>query len=175
MRPSAVAIRKAGSKGRGLFAMSDIAADTYLCDYAGELLDESEINARYVVPDADYSHDSRRYVVGVASPMGELYFVDARDEQQVSPGRWLNHAADGTHNCNVGTACYFPLTGLDVRLCMTTLRDVQAGEELQVRALHPDHTHNYGRALTCGPTLRECRPVCCDSGTMGTRIGKPWT
>ena len=127
--PEAVAVADAGHKGRGLFAKVDIPEDTYLCDYAGELLSERQLSERYAASAS--AADGSRYVVAVASPFGEPWFVDAREEEQVSPGRWLNHATDGTLACNVGNACYFPLEGLDVRLCMVTLRDVRAGEELQ--------------------------------------------
>ena len=128
--PESVVIDDAGPcKGRGLFATVDIPADTYLCDYAGELLSERQLSDRY--PAHCSLEEGSRYVVAVASPMGEPWFIDARDEDQVSPGRWLNHAKDGTDACNVGNSCYFPLNGLDVRLCMVTLRDVRAGQELQ--------------------------------------------
>ena len=59
------------------------------------------------------------------------------------------HARDGTLECNVGNAVYFPMKGLDdVRLCMHTMRDVAAGEELQW-----DYGDDYWQTLRERPIL----------------------
>ena len=121
MNPHSLAVREASGKGRGLFAEVDIPRDTYLCDYAGERLSAEQRHKRYAGKHADHA-----YVVEAATLTGEPFFVDGRDEAQVSPGRWLNHAADSTDACNVYTSCE-----AGERLCMYTLRKVIAGEELQ--------------------------------------------
>jgi hypothetical protein len=97
-----------------------------VCEYCGEMLDERQYLRRY--PEVARGD----YVVGTAAPNGTPVFIDACAEEQVSPGRWLNHASDGTAACNVGNAAYWQTDELEpvVRLCMYTMRNVAAGEEL---------------------------------------------
>lgn len=132
--PGALCVRTAGVKGKGLYSTIDIAADTYICDYSGDIMNAYQHATRYPPTQTEAQPGSQLpdYVIETASDSGVPFYVDARDEVQGSPGRWLNHASDGTHACNVHTAAFWPASDrfLDLRLCMYTDRDVKAGEEL---------------------------------------------
>ena len=67
--------------GRGLFATAEIPSGTYLFDYVGECLNESEMFARY--PDG-----KGRYVACI----GEAAYIDGADEQKSGLARWINHS-----------------------------------------------------------------------------------
>ena len=67
--------------GQGLFATADIPKGTYLFDYEGETLSESEMFGRY--PDAQ-----GRYVACI----GEASYIDGVNEERSGLARWINHS-----------------------------------------------------------------------------------
>ena len=117
----------AGHKGQGLFASKGIAADTFLFDYTGEVLDFVEYYARYPDGVSDYTAAMRR------PSDGAMFFVDGRHEQLGSPSRWMNHdaAAPTVRRCTFFPPGEHSETGGRGRICMYTTRALRKGEALE--------------------------------------------
>lgn len=119
---NAFAVLDAGAKGAGLFATETVPRGTYLFDYSGELLSKIEYDARYPSRVSDYC-------AALRNPEGRMFFVDARDERQGHPARWMNH---NDKKPNVGRRSFFPTDGAGKpRILMYALRDLHSGDELQ--------------------------------------------
>ena len=126
----------AEDKGLGLFALRPLSKGTYLFDYEGEVLSESQLHDRYdqgsstvlVVTD---------YVAKLTGPWGveEPIFVDARDSALSNVARFMNHAPKDSPKCNVerrrqrwSFRSHTATKGRAIRFFLS--KDVEAGEEL---------------------------------------------
>ena len=112
---TALAVREAPGKGRGVFAAAPLAAGAFLGSYAGEVLDGDAFAARYgagAVPDYVIRVDGDCFVDGRAAAEADDY----------SPSL-LNHGENG----NVVRYC---ATRRPPRVDFFLARDVGEGEEL---------------------------------------------
>lgn len=117
--------------GRGLFATAEVPSGTYLFDYVGESLSESEMFARY--PDA-----KGRYIACI----GEAMYIDGADEQKSGMARWINHSQ---RRANVLWRKQRFGPGAPA-MHFYTLRDIAEGEELFF-----DYGDEYWAAMGCEP------------------------
>jgi len=118
--PDAFAVSDAGGKGLGLFAMQRVPKGTYLFDYTGDLLTQTEYDVRYPDKVSDYT-------CGLRLPTGQMQFIDGRDMTLGAPARFMNH--DGERP-NVGRRTFCE-EGAAPRVLMYALRDLDVGDELQ--------------------------------------------
>jgi len=116
----AFAVAEAGAKGLGLFAMQRVPKGSYLFDYTGELLSQTEYDVRYPNSVSDYT-------AGLRLPSGQMHFIDGRDEVLGAPGRFMNHDG-GRPNVGRRTFCE---AGAPPRILMYAIRDIDVGDELQ--------------------------------------------
>jgi SET domain-containing protein len=119
--PDAFCVLDAGAKGAGLFATRPVARGTYLFDYTGELLDQTQYQARYPDRVSDYT-------AAIRAPDGAMHFVDGRDPQTGSPSRFMNHDDEQP---TVGRRSFFPPDGSSPRILMYALREIHTGDEMQ--------------------------------------------
>jgi hypothetical protein len=130
-----------GDKGLGAFATRPIKLGDYIGQYYGEILTLQEVNARYFGKAIHSTNDQRwcasrnarcqgmtgHYVFEMKS--GD--FVDAEDGDKSSWCRFMNHAEEDTHACNVKAFDKLTIGGdLLVYPQFFAMRDIQKGEEL---------------------------------------------
>ena len=101
--------------GQGLFATAEIPSGTYLFDYEGECLSETEMFARY--PDA-----KGRYIACI----GEAAYIDGADEEKSGLARWINHSQRRA-NVRWRKQRFGPVSPA---MHFYALRDIAEGEEL---------------------------------------------
>jgi len=113
-------------RGRGLYVADvPIAANTYLFDYRGELIDQTAFEARYEGPEGPRSE----YAISILLPDERSVYIDARDPRVSNVARFMNHAeATPGRNCECWTLS--PPTTSKVRALLFASRDLAVGEEL---------------------------------------------
>ena len=111
---AAVAVRSAGDKGDGAFAMEPIKAGTWVGTYTGTLTTHAETEARY--GSTDYSSTDYLFTVDETRGLG----IDARNSSHFS--RFINHAEHGNVEPVVDTE--------RLRVDFFAIRDVAPGDEL---------------------------------------------
>jgi len=86
-------------RGKGLFVADheSIEQGTYLFDYAGEVIDQAEYDARY--PKANTDGPYADYAVGIVQDDGSSHYVDAVDALKSNLARYMNHAEAAEANC----------------------------------------------------------------------------
>eukprot|EP00978_Attheya_sp_CCMP212_P019224 scaffold53609_cov58-Attheya_sp.AAC.2 len=134
--------------GNGLFALQPIAQGTYLMDYEGEVLTETEYFLRY--PDGQ-----GRYVAGIPEPLpllpdcgpaaaaalSEPTYIDGSDPTTSNLARYMNSAPPEEKN---GANVVWKKQRFGVRsMHFYALRAMEAGEELCF-----DYGANYWDAIT---------------------------
>lgn len=150
--PETLVVKDAGAKGKGLFAAQDIPADTYICEFSGDLLTRDEYMTRY--PGKGQSD----YTLGVVNDYDVMYFYDGIDPEKGAPARYMNH--DGVEpNIRRRTV---KREALPPRVLMYAKNFIAAGEELQ---------WDYG------PGFWNARPdlVCVQGGDTGYAVATPKT
>jgi uncharacterized protein len=132
-----VQVRRSGVHGKGVFALSTIAAGETIIEYIGERISWKEALRRH-------PHDP-------AQPNHTFYFhIDDKHVIDANVGgnaaRWINHACDT--NCEADE--------VDGRVFIKALREVQAGEEL---------FYDYGLVIDerLTPKLKKEYPCHCGS------------
>lgn len=128
-------------KGLGAFATRDIKFGEYVGQYKGELLTADEVRARYWgkrVPDSDdrlwiaSRHERGQGITGdYVLEMQDGSFVDCEDGDLSEWCRFMNHAQEGTHPCNVKPFVQLETNGpLQPFPHFFASRDIKEGEEL---------------------------------------------
>lgn len=118
-------------RGKGLFVAEEpIEAGTYLFDYAGRVLDQSEYDARY--PRSDQDRALAEYAVGIEQADGSYVYVDAADPSESNLARYMNHA-----EAEVANAVAWTLTEPSPRVLIFANQPLSAGVEI---------VWDYGRA-----------------------------
>jgi SET domain-containing protein len=143
-----IAVRRSGVHGKGVFALEALAAGERLIEYKGERISWKEALRRH-------PHDPE-------DPNHTFYF--ALDSGGVIDGklsgnsaRWINHSC--MPNCEAEE--------LDGRVYVSTLRDIDAGEEL---------FYDYGLVIDARLTKKLKREYECRCGTRkcrGTMLAVP--
>jgi SET domain-containing protein len=129
-------------KGFGAFATSRIPFGTMVGEYSGEVMTLSQVRARYWGKREHDESDKRwakcrkerdqgltgNYVLELENGS----FVDAEDVDVSSWCRFMNHATEGTEECNVKA---FTQAEKDEKLvrrypCMYAIKDIEIGDEL---------------------------------------------
>ena len=106
-----IQVRLSGVHGKGVFALSAIAAGTRLIEYTGEVITWPEALERH-------PHDPRDPNHTFYFQIDEKFVIDAKVGGNAS--RWINHACDP--NCEADQ--------VDGRVHIKALRELFAGEEL---------------------------------------------
>mmetsp|Transcript_10408 Transcript_10408/g.32013 ORF Transcript_10408/g.32013 Transcript_10408/m.32013 type:complete len:299 (-) Transcript_10408:22-918(-) len=146
---TALAVREAPGKGRGVFAAAPLAAGAFLGSYAGEVLDGDAFAARYgagAVPDYVIRVDGDCFVDGRAAAEADDY----------SPSL-LNHGENG----NVVRYC---ATRRPPRVDFFVARDVSEGEELVF-----DYGERYWRGRDAPVVAAAAAP-----STLDAALDKPF-
>jgi SET domain-containing protein len=128
-------------KGLGAFATSDIKFGTYIGEYLGEILTRQEVQARHWGKRTPDEHDklwaqSRRdrgqgITGNYVFEMQDGSFVDAEDADMSGWCRFMNHASNETHQCNVRPFDKIDIDGeFETFPQFYAIRDIQEGEEL---------------------------------------------
>jgi SET domain-containing protein len=144
-------IRRSPIQGLGAFATRFIPAETRLIEYTGERLTQAEADARY--PDAP---DERHHTF--------LFAID--DDIVIDAAVGGNDARFINHSCDPNCDAYIE----DQRIWITTIRDVEPGEELAYDykySLDERHTPARKRQYPCSCGSRNCR------GTILVQKRKP--
>jgi SET domain-containing protein len=129
------------SKGLGAFATRSIKFGDYLGAYSGEKLTQEEVKARFwgrSPPDQNdlkWIQSRLEREQGITGSylfeMKDGYFVCAEDARVSSWCRFMNHAAEGTPECNVKAFDRISPDGeLEEFPQMYAIRDIEEGEEL---------------------------------------------
>jgi SET domain-containing protein len=121
-----IQVRRSAIHGNGVFAATDIKADTRLIEYKGQMLTHAQADKLH-----DGSSDS-----GHTFPftLNDKYVLDANVDG--SDARWINHGCDP--NCIAVLDEYEGKDRRKDRVFIESLRDIKAGEEL---------IYNYGIVL----------------------------
>ena len=134
------------AKGLGAFSAAPIKSGTYMGEYSGETMSLSEVNARFWskrepdVADKSWAESRKQRNQSITGnyifSLDEETFVCAEDADQSSWTRFMNHAPDETHDCNVRPFMQTSIGG-DIHSYprFFAIRDIEVGEELQ---------YNYG-------------------------------
>jgi SET domain-containing protein len=128
-------------KGLGAFATSDIKFGTYIGEYLGEILTKKEVQARHWGKRTPDEHDkswaqSRRdrgqgITGNYVFEMQDGSFVDAEDADLSGWCRFMNHASNDTHHCNVRPFDKIDIDGeFETFPQFYAIRDIEEGEEL---------------------------------------------
>jgi hypothetical protein len=138
-------------KGWGVRAAAPIPRGTFVCEYAGEVIDDAEVARR--VEDARQKREPHFYMM----EMGPGLVIDARDKGNIA--RLLNSSCDP--NCE--TQKWHDAATGEVRVGLFTIRDVAPGEEM----MYDYHFQHFGvaEAATAGEYTCRCGAPRC-RGTM---------
>ena len=151
MARSKIHVRHSKIHGNGMFAATDIAADTRLIEYKGRVMTHRQADALY-----DGSSETGHTFLFT---LNEKYIIDANVDG--NDARWINHGCDP--NCVAVLEEHAGGNRRKDRVFIESRRAIKAGEEL---------TYNYGIVLEERQTPRlkaiwACRcgsPKC--TGTM---------
>lgn len=139
-----ILIEDTNDKGLGAFTAILILAGAWVGEYEGEILTRKEVEARYWetrklnAKDRRWSKSRKKRNMGMSGDylfdMGDDLFIDGEDADCSSWSRFMNHAAEGTTECNVETRCTRQIWDgekyVQPRLWFVAKRDIQNGEEL---------------------------------------------
>jgi SET domain-containing protein len=137
-----VSVRLSPVHGRGVFALTDLAAGERILDYRGEAITWAEAQ--------------QRYENAVDQLAGHTFFFDRGDGWVIDGGRggnssrWLNHGCQP--NCE-------PIN-VAGRIAIHTQRPIRAGEELLIdyQLILDEPPESSARAAyACRCTARSCR------------------
>ena len=144
--------RRSPIHGNGVFAISDIPAQTELIEYRGRLLTHAQADRRY----DGTSSTGHTFLF----TLNDSYVIDANVDGNVA--RWINHGC--APNCRaVVEENPDGKPRLD-RVLIETLRDIRAGEELTY-----DYGITLGERLT--PRLKQIWACHCgDPACIGTML-----
>jgi SET domain-containing protein len=139
-------------KGFGAFATSRIPFGTMVGEYSGEVMTLSQVRARYWGKRERDESDKRwvkcreerdqgitgNYVLELENGS----FVDAEDVDVSSWCRYMNHAKEGTDDCNVKGFSQ-TVKGEEIRQypCMYAIKDIEVGDELSWDYKGTGHLH----------------------------------
>ena len=138
--------RRSCIHGNGVFAVTDLAQDTLLCQYAGRCIRHEEADARYGGT-LDTGHT-------FLFTLNDEYVIDANRGGNIA--RWINHAC--APNCQAQVVEHAGDDRRRDRIEIRALRDIAAGEEL---------TYDYGIQLAVPHTARLKRLWACHCGAPG--------
>ena len=135
------AVRNSPIHGRGVFAVRNIPADTFLIEYEGERISEKEANKRH-----GQDPDNPHHTFFFSLESGKLIDggVDGSD------ARWINHACDP--NCEAREE--------KGRVYIYSLNDIKRGEELNYDyglVVEERQTKALKKAYECRCGSPECR------------------
>ena len=128
-------------KGLGAFAMTAIPVGEYIGEYSGERMTRHQVQARYWgkrtkdVDDQDWEQSRLERGQGITGnyvfEMKDGAFVDTEDADVSSWCRFMNHATEGSVQCNVKAFDRIRANGqlLDFPIFFA-IRDIAEGEEL---------------------------------------------
>jgi uncharacterized protein len=143
----ALAIRRSGIHGRGVYARIPIPEGTRIVEYRGERITTAQAEARY--PD-DESAPYHTFLFAVDDDV----MVDA--SRGGNTARWINHSCDP--NCEVELE--------DGRLYIEAIRDIAPGEELA-------YDYNFILPVRHSPAMKKRFPCTCGAAACrGTMLGK---
>jgi hypothetical protein len=102
--------------GRGLFATCDIAKETQVIEYAGEIVDKDESNRRGLEQEemAEKTGEGAVYIF----ELNEMHDIDGNFDW--NPARLANHSCDP--NCEA--------ENVDDHIWIVAIKDIQKGEEI---------------------------------------------
>ena len=144
-RDAGISIQKTMTKGLGAFATTLIPSGTKIGAYVGEFLTRDQVEARYwntrkcKPADRRWLRSRTMRNQGRSGDylfdMGDDVFMDAEDTDISSWCRFMNHAAQDCHDCNVETEWTKQVReGKRIvqqpSLWFVTIKDIQVGEEL---------------------------------------------
>lgn len=138
--------RRSKIHGNGVFAVTDLAPDALLCQYAGRRIRHEEADALYGGT-LDTGHT-------FLFTLNDEYVVDANRGGNIA--RWINHAC--APNCQAQVVEHAGDDRRRDRIEIRALRDIAAGEEL---------TYDYGIQLAVPHTARLKRLWACHCGAPG--------
>ena len=107
-------IRPTPNKGHGLFATSLIPANSFIIEYCGEVVGESDLNKRFF----GYKGERMLYVLQLSKGI----YIDAR--KKGGAARFINHSCDP--NCTMES---WKVQG-GYRMCVFAIRTIAEDEEL---------------------------------------------
>mmetsp|Transcript_24626 Transcript_24626/g.45558 ORF Transcript_24626/g.45558 Transcript_24626/m.45558 type:complete len:202 (-) Transcript_24626:386-991(-) len=127
-------------KGLGAFSTSPIPSFTFVGKYTGETLTLAEVQARYwgklelSESDLRWMRSRRERNQGLTGhyifEMADGTFIDAEDGDKSGWCRYMNHAKEGTTECNVKAFNQQTVGGDFTIPYFYAIRDIEAGEEL---------------------------------------------
>lgn len=121
--PAKLSIRNVPSKGRAVFAESEIMKDDFVVEYKGELVTSKVARSREELYEGDRSKGCYMFYFKVD---GKRYCIDATEEDN-SIGRIINHSIN---NANVKAKS--AVVDGTPRLFFIATKDIARGEELLV-------------------------------------------
>jgi uncharacterized protein len=143
----ALAIRRSGIHGRGVYARIPIPEGMRIVEYRGERITTAEAEARY--PD-DETVPYHTFLFAIDDDL----VVDAAHGGNTA--RWINHSCDP--NCEVVLE--------DGRLYIEAIRDIAPGEELA-------YDYNFILPVRHTPRMKKRFPCACGAAhCRGTMLGK---
>jgi uncharacterized protein len=143
----ALAIRRSGIHGRGVYARIPIPEGTRIVEYRGERITTAQAETRY--PD-DETVPYHTFLFAIDDDL----VVDAAHGGNTA--RWINHSCDP--NCEVVLE--------DGRLYIEAIRDIAPGEELA-------YDYNFILPVRHTPRMKKRFPCACGAAhCRGTMLGK---
>jgi len=128
---SACSVKRADNKGFGLFADRNIAAETFIIEYVGEVVNAEQLENRKL------SYDKE----GKSSK----FFMQLRSGQFIDPTIKGNLSRFVNHSCDPNATAEKWLVNGEVRIGMFSKRDISAGEEITI-----DYQMNSAQECLCG-------------------------
>lgn len=141
--PRRIVVRRSPIHGRGVFALTPIAAGTEIITYRGRLLTHPQADHRYAEAASNHTF---------LFTLNERYVIDANVDG--NSARWINHSCQP--NCEAVQVVAADGDPRRDRIVIQALRDIAAGEELTY-----DYRVDAGERLT--PRLRRLWACRCGS------------
>lgn len=142
---SYLSVKETGDrKGFGIYTTKFIPSGTFVCEYAGEVIGESEAERRNF---GDHNHQQHNYIYWIRENYGQNQPVQTIIDPTVigNIGRYLNHS------CEANLAV-FPVRveSLVPRIALFALRDIHVDEELTFDYGIQKNSADGKLALDCG-------------------------
>lgn len=168
--------------GWGVRSLEDLQVGQFICEYAGEVLSDVEVESRCLAPEGRDAYlfnlttlDQCRLLGARAAPPSEhpdfsdnlpVFVIDAFARGNI--GRFLNHACGPSAAANVTPVFVFTedegCESIDLRLPRVAFfanRHIDCGEELrydyEMRPEEVDDADGIGRSLPCHCASEACR------------------